>query len=90
MVYFSNMGYLVVKEETETRLHFTRQPGINSWGMLVGFSAFGIGITYYGNDPVYMKMIYLVLAVVLGLSCLDDWEVILFWKDNCKLLCKFF
>lgn len=69
------MGYLVIEEETEKRLHFTRHPGINSWGMLAGFSAVGIGISCYGNDPLYMKMIYMVLAVLLGLSCIDDWEV---------------
>jgi len=69
------MGYLVMQEENEKRLHFTRQPGINSWSMLVGFSAFGIGISYYGNDPFYIKMIYMVLALLLGLSCIEDWEV---------------
>jgi len=69
------MVYLNVKIDTPTRLYFTCQPGVNSWGLLFGFSAVGIGIGYYGSDPVWLKFVYFCLGVALGLCSLEDWEV---------------
>ncbi|XP_045211747.2 cytochrome b-245 chaperone 1 homolog [Mercenaria mercenaria] len=68
------MVYLTIKEESEDRLFFTRQPSLNSWAILVGFSSVGLGIAYYGNDPFWLKAIYLVLGSLIGISCMDDWE----------------
>lgn len=68
------MVYLTVKEESEERLHFTRQPSLNSWAVLVGFSSVGLGIAYYGNDPLWLKAIYIVLGSLIGISCMEDWE----------------
>lgn len=68
------MVYVTVKEESEDRLYLTRQPSLNSWAILVGFSSVGLGIAYYGNDACWMKAVYIILGTLVGISCLEDWE----------------
>ncbi|XP_060573285.1 cytochrome b-245 chaperone 1-like [Ruditapes philippinarum] len=82
------MVYLTIKEESDERLHFTRQPSLNSWAILVGFSSVGLGIAYYGNDPFWLKAIYLVLGSLIGISCMDDWEECDFNKSEGEIKLK--
>ncbi|KAL4240789.1 hypothetical protein ACF0H5_001577 [Mactra antiquata] len=82
------MVYVTVQEDTENRLYLTRKPTLNSWAILVGCSSVGLGIVYYGNDPLWMKAIYLVLGCMMGLSSMDDWEECDFNKEEGVLRLK--
>lgn len=66
--------YVVVKEDSETRLHLVRGPTIISWALLTGFSVVGFGLACYGSDPMFWKVLYGILGLVVGVSCIDDWE----------------
>lgn len=82
------MVYVTVKEETDQKLHLSREPSNTSWALLIGFCAFGVGAAYYGNDHIVWKTVYISLGVLVGISCLEDWEECEFNKETGELRLK--
>jgi len=80
------MTYVHVKEETEDKLHLTREPSIRAWSILVALIALGFGAAYYSADYLLWKLAYISGAVFVGLSCMEDWEECVLDKKEEKVI----
>ncbi|CAH1793944.1 unnamed protein product [Owenia fusiformis] len=74
------MGYVNVKKNTTEVLHLCREPSIRSWSTVIALLSLGVGAAYYGSDYLIWKMCYIIAAVFIGVTTLEDWEDCIFDK----------
>ncbi|XP_029636487.1 cytochrome b-245 chaperone 1 [Octopus sinensis] len=82
------MVYMQIKEQTADKLHLCREPNSWSWCLLFGVITGGIGAIYYGSDHFLWKIFWLLGALLLGLTAMEDWEDCIFEKSTGLLTIK--
>ncbi|GAB1598782.1 cytochrome b-245 chaperone 1-like [Argonauta hians] len=82
------MVYMEIKQQTAEQLHLCREPNSWSWCLLFGVVTGGVGAIYYGSDHFLLRMFWLLGAVFLGLTAMDDWEDCIFDKSSGLLTLK--
>ncbi|KAJ9575927.1 hypothetical protein L9F63_007239 [Diploptera punctata] len=68
------MGGPVLKFKNEEKLHISKGPGIRSWTTLIGLLIIGLGSAIYLADSTVTKTAFILMCLVLGLICMDEWE----------------
>eukprot|EP00058_Branchiostoma_floridae_P010023 XP_002595511.1 hypothetical protein BRAFLDRAFT_118960 [Branchiostoma floridae] len=84
------MVYMKIKKKTPLILYLKRSPGIRSWSLLVGFVAVGVGAAYFSGDHILWSLFYITACLVVGVSCMEDWEECIFDKMTGKVTVKKF
>lgn len=80
------MPFIKVKEETAERLHLLHEPSQRSWGIFAALIIIGMSASIFSRDYLFWKVIFVTVAVLIGYSCVDDWEECVIDKKVGKIM----
>ncbi|KAK2180493.1 hypothetical protein NP493_440g01003 [Ridgeia piscesae] len=80
------MSFIKVKEATEERLHLLHEPSQRSWGIFAALVIIGMAASIFSRDYIIWKLIFVTIAVLIGYSCVDDWEECVIDKKAGKIM----
>lgn len=72
---------VIVVEKTDNKLHLCRGPSTRAWAMLGALLIIVLGAAFTGYDNILWKLTYVTVAIVIGLSYMDEYEECIFDKS---------